>query len=37
MIREENGEQELPLPFSWFFDSTTDFLYDLNQLLKSIS
>lgn len=37
MIREENGEQELPLPFSCFFDSATDFLYDLDQVFKSIS
>lgn len=36
MIREGNGEQELPLSSSRFFDSATDFLYDLDQVFKFI-
>lgn len=34
MIREGSGEQELPLLFSCFVDSATDFPYDLDQVLK---
>lgn len=37
MIKEGSGEQELPLLFSYFVDSDTDFLYDLDQVFKTIS